>query len=338
MYMRLIAIIMVSASTICASSGLASQCAQQDLSIESVGRFPLPTGESGASELSGLAWAGGDLYYAASDATGKVYELRISIDRETGRIERTEFGPSVTLEKVSDVEAIAFNRATDTIWVCDEADSTIREYRAGSGKLIRSIPLARAFPGVRENLGLESLALVDGGRSFWTANEEALAQDGSLAGTKRGSIVRLHRSGLETAPGNGQWVYETEGVGTAFPGLAKQRSGVVELAALPDGRLIVLERAIVGSGPGGIVPMFRSRLYEVDFRGATQIQLIGSLADMSEFVSVGKRLLWEDSFFAINLEGMALGPDLNDGSRVLILIADDGSGLASALYVLKVRD
>jgi len=53
-------------------------------------------------------------------------------------------------------------------------------------------------------------------------------------------------------------------------------------------------------------------------------------------VTLAKTLLWERLFSAANFEGMTFGPPLADGSRSLLLISDNGGGLAQQLYAVSV--
>ena len=106
-------------------------------------------------------------------------------------------------------------------------------------------------------------------------------------------------------------------------------TGLSDLVALPDGRLLALERSL---GIGGL----RIRLYELDLSGADDVSRTASLAG-ARIHPVRKHLLWERRSLSDNIEGAALGPPLGDGSRSLLLISDDGHGLAQALYPLRLQ-
>ena len=104
------------------------------------------------------------------------------------------------------------------------------------------------------------------------------------------------------------------------PFTTAERSGVVDLVALPDGQVLALEREL-----GGFLPHFRNRIYLVDFTGATDVTEAPSLID-GGFTPVTKTLLWQGVFALANFEGISLGPQLNDGSYTLLLVSDNGQG------------
>jgi hypothetical protein len=113
---------------------------------------------------------------------------------------------------------------------------------------------------------------------------------------------------------------------------------VSELAALPGGRLLVLERSF-GGDIGGYASL-RSRLYLVDREGATDVSAPEFRAGLAgkRFTAVRKTLLWQEGWGLTdsNFEGMSLGPELTDGSRLLVLVADNNGGSAQALFTLRL--
>jgi hypothetical protein len=140
----------------------------------------------------------------------------------------------------------------------------------------------------------------------------------------------------------GQWAYVTEPTAGELPYLNVSRSGLVDLAALPDGRLLALERATYGRrsalDPGGFV----SRIFLLALEDATDVADRARLAGLTpgrDYRPVGKTLLWRrDSglFDGLqNFEGLALGPVLGDGRRSLLLVSDNDR-LPSALLALTV--
>jgi len=111
-----------------------------------------------------------------------------------------------------------------------------------------------------------------------------------------------------------------------------ERSGVADVLVLPNGKLLVLEREL---GQVGMLPQFRSRIYEVDFTGATDVSALAGLQGQV-YTPVGKALLWESYFLLDNFEGMTLGPELSSGDHSLLLISDNGSGLNQSLHALTL--
>jgi hypothetical protein len=288
------------------------------------GRVELATGDTGASELSGLAYAGGDRYYAVSDSRGRLFALRIDVERASGRITAAAAEPAVRLARGVDLEGIAL-AGDDTVVVCDEHGPAIREHRLADGALVRTLPVPAIYRKARFNLGLEAIAR--SGAALWIANEEALRGDGPLPTAERGTNVRLQRLDAAGRP-TGQWAYRTD----PYPGaplFGRANSGVTDLLALPGGELLVLERSFSGSG-------FRSRIYQVDFAGSSPTGGVASLAAAAHS-PVGKRLLWDSGTFAANYEGLSLGPALDAGDRSLLLVADDGGAGAPGLYPLRIE-
>jgi hypothetical protein len=310
--------------------------------VEDPGQGPvdLPAAASGARELSGITWAGGSRFLAVSDEDRSLYELRIEIDRSSGRVRSASISTQTTLDQGGDLEGVAW-AGDGTVYVSDERGPAIRRHDAATGRSRGTVPLPRVFTSARVNLSLESLALAPEGSAMWTANEEALPGDGqtNLEAGGHGGLVRLQRFAPDGSGGwraGEQWAYRVDGVG---PFLGRAPSGVVDLVALPGGALLVLERAVGVTGVEGEPPApvvrFRSRLYAVDLAGATRAAGLARLGASTR--PVGKRLLWEGLFTAHNFEGVTLGPDLENGDRTLLLVSDDGQGLAQAVYALRLR-
>jgi hypothetical protein len=159
-----------------------------------------------------------------------------------------------------------------------------------------------------------------------------------VSSTQAGAWVRLQRFDIDGFPA-GQWAYRCDPISGMTDLVDVERSGVVDLVPWDRDTLLVLEREFGGS----VIPDFRSRIYAVDLRGATDVTRVPMLA-AGGFVPARKTLLWERGFPFTNFEGMALGPPLAGGRRSLLLVSDDGGGIAGqnqrllALAVRAVRD
>jgi len=288
------------------------------------GLVQLTAGDVDITELSGIAHAGGNRYYAVSDKGGRLFPLTIEVDRETGFIAAAAPEDARILAGGYDLEGIAL-LDDETVIVCDEVRSILTKHRLVDGSLLKRHPLPALFRPARPNLGVESLARTQS--ALWTANEEALKNDGPTASQQAGTRVRVQRLEPDGTPA-GQWAYETD----PHPGPAlfgRAFSGVSELLALPGGELLVLERSF--SSPG-----FRARIYLLDFTKASRTEELRTLEDET-IVLLGKRLLWESRSFTANFEGITLGPALAAGDFSLILVADDGGAGPPALYALRLR-
>ncbi len=297
-------------------------------------RPPQPEG------LSGITHVEGSQYYAVDDSGGCLYPLTIDIDPDSGAITFNTNNVAVALSG-TDLEGVSYDRTRSAVLVCDEADATITIFSL-AGAHLGKVDVPTNLKAFRPNYGLESLTMRDDGLELWTCNEEALqniplgVDDGPLSTTTIGSVVRLTRFTRSDVCAvwalDGQWAYRTDSIG-GRPYEGKERSGVVDLCALPDGTLLVLERELSRKGR---LPSFRVRLYIIDFNGASNVADIPSLVQ-SVYTKVSKKLLWTQNTLVFNYEGICLGPTLNDGSRVLVLISDGDAPTVGGLYVLKLK-
>lgn len=292
----------------------------------------LGSGAFPASELSGIAWIGGNDYVAIGDNGGSsLWQLSIAIDPSTGRIITASVTGSLAVPGLaSDGEGVAFLPARGSVVVSDEATSAIREFRLKDGVQLGAlaVPTIYVAPNLRSNLGLESLGAMHG--EVWTANEEALVSDGAISTTSTGTLVRIQRFSSAGVPA-GQWAYRTDPISALTPLVDAERSGVVEVLPLGGTRALVLEREFGGS----FIPDFRSRIYFIDTTGADDVSARTSLAKAG-FESLAKSLLWEGNFALANFEGMTIGPELADGCRSLFLISDNGGGIDQRILALRI--
>ena len=311
------------------------------LTVTTVSHVTRPSSSTyGAEQISGITYAGGDLYYAVDDNDNKLYPITLAINRANGQLASGTNGitiaAGVTMSGANDAEGCAFDPCTGRLWVSEETGARIREYDVSSGALVRTAPV----PTIQQqqyvgNYSLEALTIAGDGKSMWTANEEALKVDGLLATNSVGSVVRLTKFVRNSVHDNwtadGQWAYETQPIGTAKD--SNTRSGVSGLCALPDGTLLVLERRCY---QGGFFPDFNIRVYQVNFSGATDIRNISSLKTAT-YTKTTKTLLWQytEGSDMPNYEGICLGPRLSDGSCVIVIISDGGSYAEEGIFTLK---
>jgi hypothetical protein len=222
-----------------------------------------------------------------------------------------------------------------------ETEPALRRF-ALDGALLEELPVPARFliaPAgeARANLTFESLALSPGERSLFTATEGPLGADGRTTdGRGRLRLLRLDDRGRGGFRPAAQFFYLTE------PG-----QGLVELAALSERELLVLERGFF-PGLGGTARVFR-----VSLHGANDLSDRASLAD-PDLAPLRKELVVDLAAcppggarspapqanpLLDNVEGMALGPRLPDGRRALLLLSDDNFGRAQVtrLVALSVR-
>lgn len=291
-----------------------------------------------ASELSGLGWQAGPVYFAVSDELNqrKVSELEISVSPTHGRISAASVVRTITLTAGYDLEGITWCRPRGTWFISDEGPTplggSIREHSLPGGQEVRALPIPPTMLNTRQNFGFEACSW--GAGALWTANEEALAGESSVSTATTGSLVRLQKFDHAGRPA-GQWAYLTDSFGFDNPQTTLERSGISDLLALPDGSLLVLERTL----GVGLIPSFRNRLYLIDFTGATNTSALADL-DGVPCTPVTKTLLWEKNMGSVatrNFEGITLGPALpgvGSNSHSVLLIADNGGGTQQHLYAL----
>jgi len=317
------------------------------LFVEQAGlpQYDLSSGSTGAHELSGLTWAGGSQYYAVSDANATVYPLTVNLNMTTGVVTSAALNTGITLAAGTDLEGIAYDAATGQVTVSDETGPAIRKYSLADGSVTGTVTVPTVYGDYRTNLSLESLSMQASGASLWTCNEEALVGDGPESSSTAPTTVRIQKFDASLSAA-GQWAYEADPYvwdwNPAQEYLAQ--SGVADLCVLPDGKVLVLERELGWMAPM-LGPHLRSRIYAVDLTGATDVTSIDNL-DGAAFTPVGKRLLWEGVFPTgpmQDFEGIALGPQLDDGQWSLLLISDDAGGtqplyIGQALFALTLRE
>lgn len=303
------------------------------------------------------------VYYAVSDAAGEAAGeavgpgrfYTLEIDLADGRLGPggarvvavaelfAADGAPLPAEEL-DPEGIALTSAGE-LWISSEGQARrgvppFVDLFGRDGRRLRSLPVpAHYLPqtaagaeevvyGVRHNRAFEALALSADGRHLWVAAEDALAQDGPVATPEAGSLARLLRWDLRRPQDPpAEWVYPVEPVPERSPLGGLEVNSLVELLALPDGRLLALERSWVAGGEHGV------RLFLADPAGATPVTGAERLGDVDgEIVPVAKTLLLDLSGLVgpagrkvplDNLEGLSWGPDLADGRRTLVLVSDD---------------
>ncbi len=246
-----------------------------------------------------------------------------------------------------DPEGIALANG-NRIVVTSEGDTAngiapfISTYDRTSGQLVSSFNVANRYipdgttpatqtRGVRNNLAFESMTRTPDASSYFSATENALAQDGPTATPTNGTnnrIMRFDAAGNRT----GEFVYVADPVVAApIPSNQFFTSGLVEMLALDNNHLIVMERSFsIGVG-------FAVKLYEVTLDGATDVTSIDSVANLSGITTVSKRLILDLGTLGLtldNLEALALGPTLPSGGQLLIIASDNNFSSAQVQQFL----
>ena len=270
--------------------------------------------------------------------------------------------PWLGLEKGFDHEAIV-KVSDSTLVIASEGYCRLKEYP------ILPISADTAKVGYRQNLwesrwpssdfypnyNFESLAFDSVHQYLWTIPESTLRKDGQPATPQNGlaNQLRLMRLnwGKMKEDSNKEECSEQESSKKDFrymmtyayqmdqPSTHKKADiyvmGVSELCALPDGQLLVLEReAFIPKIKIGA--FCKCKLYLINPLNSEEFSMKEKFSSDTPFLK--KRLLteWKTGLslskrsFA-NYEGMCLGPKLEDGSQVIILLSDSQDQYAGVL-------
>lgn len=295
--------------------------------------------------VSGIVWLQDDRYLAVMDNSNHVVALRIKLG-DDGEIASASVAGGLSLDQSLDFEGITVSpHEKGMVFLSNEGKGKevpdIRKYDLNTGKNAARVKMPVVFSKARPNLGLESLTMTADGGEMWTANEEALAVDGDTSTQEHGTTVRLVRiiPGTETYAVSAQYAYETDPIPTGLIPLpsaragGESRGGVSDLVALPNGRLLVLERSFLNRG---LASSLGSWIYLVDFTGATDIN--GNVLGLKgqDYKPVKKTLLWSGSVG--NLEGLTLGPALGNGNRTLIGVTDGQGVLGNSVVSFELGE
>lgn len=268
---------------------------------------------------SGIAWLGGDRYAVVDDKspTAGFRPFTIQLDSLTGDILSVRADSFVTSYQPNrDEEGICYVPHTNTVFVSSESDGQIIEYALDGQLTGRHLNIPEVFADIYSNRGFEALTYNAVTHRFWTTTENSLKCDGQKPNIRRtiANRLRLQSFGDDLQPLQQYW-YVTDSITSEGPE-NKCTLGVSGLAALDDGRIVVLERQIRRTSTG-IGSSVRVRLYLVTPDACQPNEEVDKqlLADFRTAVNLTRRN------FA-NYEGLCVGPRLADGRQVLILVAD----------------
>ena len=280
-------------------------------------------------EYSGITRISGNRYAVVDDNLkgGGILFFSIPIDADgtVGRVLlQAADGTVKATGKAQDCEGVAYVPSTGTLFVSTEKQE-IREYDLSgraTGKALR-IPEDMGAACIDTNRGFEALTYNDTTGLLWTTTESPLKADTFLPG-----ILRLQSFGKDGKPAD-RFLYQIDEPAKSAANTLAYVFGVPALAALDDGRLLVLEREVY-------VP--KGRVWDKLQKAFTEMNLylVDPVHDTAGILR--KSLLCSFRTGALdlaNFEGMCLGPTLPDGTRTLVLIADSqkGSGGLTSEYV-----
>lgn len=321
-----------------------------------------------AGNYSGIAHLHDDIYAVVSDKSDSAlyFNFRIQLNPKTGELEKVEnLGftertdgtlndgkPWLGQEKGFDHEAIV-KVSDSTLVIASEGYCRLKEYpilptSADSAKIGYQQNLWEsrwASSDFYPNYNFESLAFDSIRQYLWTIPESTLRKDGQPATPQNGLANQLRLMRFDWGKMKEDRSKEDSRYMMTYAYQMDQPSthkkadiyvmGVSELCALPDGQLLVLEReAFIPKIKIGA--FCKCKLYLINPLNSEEFSMKDKFSADTPFLK--KRLLteWKTGLslskrsFA-NYEGMCLGPKLEDGSQVIILLSDSQDQYAGVL-------
>ena len=305
-------------------------CVSPEVPLADLRATPLPATllDIDPGEYSGITHISGNRYAVVDDnrkGGGIVFfSIPIGPDGSVGNVAFKPADGTVAGGKSQDSEGIAFIPSTGMLYVSNEKQE-IREFDlAGreTGKALR-IPDDLSIKHIESNRGFEALTYNDATGLVWTTTEAPLKKDTFLP-----RILRLQSFGKDGQPGE-RFLYQTGEPSRSSAGTQAYVFGVPALAALDDGRILVLEREVY-------VPKGRFWDKLTGSFSKTDLYLVDPVHDTAGILRKTRLCSFRTGALDLaNFEGMCLGPALPDGQRCLVLIADSqgGSGGLTQEYV-----
>jgi hypothetical protein len=333
------------------------------LAIEYIGESKIPNNfrvrNTRVGGLSGLTYDRQlNVFYAISDDRGeqapaRFYTLKLDLDKtnpDRVKLKKVDITDVTLLKNASgktyppgetDTEAIALTPQS-SVFIASEGDRDrkippfINEFDLKTGKVQQALPIPeRYLPnieaklGVQNNLAFEGITLSPTGTlpasgeplRLFAATESALMQDKEVAkvgndGKIPGAKNRwLHYLLSDRAEIISEHLYQLDS-----PPLGAIEHGLSEIQAIDtSGHFLTLERSFGLLG-------FRVKLFQATMAGATDTSQIASFKGNTTIQPIQKQLAFDLKQLNIhidNLEGMAFGERLPDGSQTLLLVSDN---------------
>jgi hypothetical protein len=333
------------------------------LSIEYIGEYQVPDNfqfqNTTVGGLSGLTYdRQQDRFYAISDDRGDIsparfYTLKLNLDTKNPdrvKLNKVDIVNVTLLKKAdgetylkgqTDTEAIAITPQS-SVFVSSEGDRGkkispfINEFDLKTGVVKQVLPIpSHYFPdseskrGIQNNLAFEGMTLSPVGTlpangeplRLFAATESALVQDrevskvgadGQIPGAKNRWLHYLLSNRPEIIS---EHLYQLEA-----PPVGAIEHGLSEIQSIDtSGHFLTLERSFGLFG-------FRVKLFQTSMAGATDTSKIASFKGNTTIQPIKKQLAFDLKKLDIridNLEGMALGSRLPDGSQTLLLVSDN---------------
>ena len=272
-----------------------------------------------AGNYSGITWLGASRYAIANDKspTAGFYLMTIETDSITGELLTVREDTFLTSGLPNrDEEGICYMPESQTVFVSGEADQEIIEYNLQGQLTGRKLNIPEIFKTAYKNGGFEALTYQPKTHRFWTTSEFTLKADGEKPTIERKikNRLRLQSFGDDLQPKEQYW-YESDST-TIKKHKGRSIVGVSGLAALDDGRIVVLEREMYF--PKKQIGSFAHvKLYVVN----PTLHKPGEILSKTLLTEFRTKVNLTRRSFA-NYEGICVGPKLADGRQLLILVCD----------------
>ena len=240
-----------------------------------------------------------------------------------------------------DPEAIRYNPISNNwIWTSEgerivRGKDTVLENPAitfitAGGKFLDTFPLPKNLymhateNGPRQNGVLEGASFTNQYQTLFVNVEEPLYEDGPRADlTDNQATIRILKYDVKSKQNTAQYAYVLDKVMyPSVPETAFKINGVPDILAMDDQHLLVMERSFsTGRLPCTI------KIFLADLSKATDIKDFSSLTSTTRNPQPAtKKLILNLDDLGIyidNVEGMTFGPDLPNGHKTLIMVADN---------------
>ncbi|CAM4297955.1 esterase-like activity of phytase family protein [Zobellia roscoffensis] len=320
-------------------------------SLEYVDEFVLPDStmyaDTQVGGLSAIDYADGKWYMISDDPKAPIrfYNADIQFDDNgfnnvaiNGVTELLSGGNLPFADGEVDPEAIRITPGGSVLWssegnVNGGVDPFVR-IADMDGSYKSSISISNKFKvdadenrGPRHNGVIEGLSVAHDKNGYWASMELPLAQDGPEPMVEdTDSPVRIVHIDDSGAFGK-EFAYELDPIARKFNETSFTVNGIVEILEYDTDKFLVLERSFsTGYADGGN----DVKIYDVDASGATDVSGMDSLLD-ADYKKATKKLLFD--FESVrnqltdgvvdNIEGITFGPELENGNRSLVLVADN---------------
>ncbi|MCH4823565.1 esterase-like activity of phytase family protein [Gramella lutea] len=338
---------------LCCLAFLFSSCAvtrkieNEDISLKFLDEYVLPPNteldNTVVGGLSGIDYKNGKYFLICDDAANpRIYRASIEIKRD--KIEKIQVKQLITVKKNKlhsdeflDLEALSFDEDKEEFFVVSEGKiddgkdpGIFKLSNLGHIEESYSIPVyfkAGNEQQPRNNGVFEGISESYDETGYWVATELPLEKDASKPKIfPSRSHIRITKFDKKSGEAVSQFSYQLDGI-AKLPINYFAVNGVTEILEYAENKFLVLERSYsAGYGSRGNTV----KIFQVDSNQASNTLGIDRLKG-EEYEVAEKKLIY--NFKSVrdqlsdriidNIEGMCLGPKLENGKNSLLLVSDN---------------